>query len=322
MNLFFSALFFICSSASIFSEAVDGEDSNISSCVEANGCENPYLENAGQLKAYVEYCLLEFEARQKSRRPFIFWNNSKTIATHWIPFSKGITIGRKCFKTFTKAELRAILASSFQKFGLAKPLAFYLPLGLVGSALCLVSTMAASVCVSHFTKALANHFWVGSILAGGACVAGVMLLALVISFCTAKLLASPLCASDKFAVEFYEVKDSLLSALTKAKDEEVIFRSPYSIFYPLYSYQGYNNQDALISAFFAAGLLLYRSSSYFFAGHEGVPSSINTWSSFDARIENLKKLDIVMQNEKSFEKIGLELNKFKGVVIPEIGLVA
>ena len=321
MNLFFSALFVICSSASIFSEAVNGKDSNISSCVEANGCENPYLENAGQLKAYVEYCLLEFEARQKCRRPFIFWNNSKTIATHWIPFSKGITIGRKCFKTFTKAELRAILASSFQSFGLAMPLAFYLPLGIFGSALCLGATMTASGCVSHITKALADYFWVSGLLVGGACVAGVVLLAVVISFCTANLLASPLCASDKFAAEFYGVKDALLSALTKAKDEEVMFRHPYSIFYPLYSYQGYNSEDVLISAFFTVGLLLYRSCSYFFAGHEGVPSSINTWSSFDARIENLKKLDIVMQNEKSFEKIGLELNKFKGVVIPEFGLV-
>ncbi len=77
-----------------------------------------YLQSEEELREFVQECFSEFEQRFGTKRPFIGWDNSESIVDSWLPFSKKTIIGKQAYKLFTKDEIRALLASSFQKYGI------------------------------------------------------------------------------------------------------------------------------------------------------------------------------------------------------------
>ncbi len=226
MTIFFPALFCIFFASVSFAE--DSVSTSPQPLPETFGCENPYLENEVQLKAYVEECLGEFEARQKCSRPFIFWNKSKTIITHWIPFSKGVTIGRNCFSTFNKAEIKALLASSFQKYGPFKiALITLVPAVVVASLIVLGSSFVAFSIWLVLAACLNLPYNIWAMQADLFVAPATFAIASIVLYFFARayletIFSSPLCSSDKMSVELYGNESVLLSALKIAKEQEVV----------------------------------------------------------------------------------------------------
>jgi len=278
-----------------------------------------FIQNEKELRLFAEDCFVEFENTQKISRPFVIWNSGKVIFDTWVPFSKIIHIGKNSFKNYNKREIRALLASGFQRYGQMKPLFNVLSFGalaLFPVQVLLTSSLTQSLTLAPVVKALFDlaktlkfkllglsltklSIFFGFSLLGfssknfvsffnyslfGLPVVKIGLVTgfnLLALFLRTYVINYPHKESDIAAVEYYSKKTDLISALLKSKRD------------PLYI--GWIWLDLALLAWSATSPLIvfvpFELAGIALGSYYLIPSCFNIANSIDARIESLGKVD-------------------------------
>ncbi len=257
-----------------------------------------YFNDEDSFRMYVEAIFFELEGFQFSARPFIWWTDEAVIYDMWIPFSKLTFIGKNSYKTYSKQEIRALLSSSFQKYGKFWPYLRYLPFFILLILPFVCISFSAVVFFFLMNPELSKLLIARRELPFIFSMVFILLFSpfLVPSFYMKALITNvPQISADNRAIALHDCTETLLSALRATKK------------YPVYA--GFfladvlnDNKDLFIALIFPHELLNPLAQRIFFfsiltmivywmlEGREyKVCSSFNVSNSIDARIKNLEK---------------------------------
>ena len=258
-----------------------------------------YFNDEDEFRMYVEAIFFELEGFQFSARPFVWWTDESVIYDMWIPFSKLTFIGRYSYKTYSKQEIRALLSSSFQKYGKFWPCLRYFPLDLLWFMLLIVFAFFAPIFLCWMNPDLSKLLTTRQALPFATSIGVILFFSLFLIpgfYMKALVTNAPQIAADNRAVALHDCAEVLLEGLKETKKypvyagfflADVLNDNKYLFIALISPFSTLNPLAQRICFFSALTVIVY----WMLEGCEyKVCSSFNISNSIDARIKNLEKI--------------------------------